>query len=110
MGYLEIIIAPFASIHNGILGVLILTVVVLHFLAGLDANLGDAPDPDLVVKIASAVNYLFHVLLTLLISTTLKKVLARPRPLCPLPGAANDRYLKLRSQEHNCSMPSGDTA
>ncbi len=55
-------------------------------------------------------NYAIHVLITLAITTTLKKRLARPRPSNPTADAPNKRYFNLRGHEINCSMPSGDTA
>lgn len=82
-GYLELFIAPFAVIHNSVLSAVVLLVVVLHFLVSLNCNLSGQTDPPVTLKLAGAINYSFHALTVLVLTTTSKRIFKRDRPMNP---------------------------
>ena len=103
----EAMLLPYAVIHNP-WGIFFLGQVIAWYLCPQNAAL-ELKAVTLEEKLSMMLNYAFHVLLTLLVTTFLKKETARRRPTNPEKGAHNSRYFNLRGHENNGSMPSGDT-
>lgn len=93
--FIEIILYVFARLFNPDLVTLYFILMIIYF--GLYAD-----------SFSIVLKSLAHVLITLIISTIMKIFFARERP-CVDTSLSKSRFVDLRKNESNCSMPSGDS-
>ena len=105
---IEVVMLPYAVIHNPP-GILFLSLLLSCYVCGMNAEIKES-EATTADKLSIFLNYCLHVASVLVVTTFMKKFLARPRPVNPEADAPNRRYFNLRGNEHNCSLPSGDTS